>query len=1213
MKFVVSTRQYGTSSLLGQKMADWQGGALYCYNDATFTARDFKNLSQIGQGSKLEKLVTTGRFGLGFNSVFHWTDVPQIVSGDHLVIFDPHAKYVPNATDMSRGIKIRFADTELRSQFPDQMDSYCYFDCDMKSRFEGTLFRFPFRTAKTAASSEISKKQYSEEGALDELVSGFKKVISKTLLFLRHVKRIEFYVEKNESGPELQFYADVAERVPVQEESTSQYSGMSAIRSLATSAGFGTPQYQDWNSISEFIANDNGMNLGKEAFYGKLMRTPENQLPRTKHIVTINFFSNEHSAGEDRNNIIEDKYLICSALGAGQCRAIACNPSNFENKFLPWGNVAAHLSRNGNSLPLRHGNAFCFLPLPAETGFNVHINGYFELSANRRDIWVGSDMTGQGHIRSEWNRSLLWDVISPLYIQLLLTARSLMGPGHEYAKLWPTQVSSDIWKIVRSRVYQIAEDTPLFYTPLKGGQWVSMKSSVFLQEEEFKDDEIKVQRMSLKNKMLLDILLQENLNMVTIPKSVVECMKAEACVVNEANSVFVRDWFKKEVHHPSLNSRENAVFLLRYCLDDIFEEKRWKQVYGLPLLPLANGQLGKITDPNSSKFFVVNKEEKYLMEEGSRFIVDTWTDDSRLNVYLMNKSFQEGTNLQSIDSSNFVRLISYAYPEEWRGLPEIHWQPNKEDNSSTPNNFEWLTRLWDYIGSDQCITVNDMHLFLNSVQIIPSTVGDEDRTLQILFKDMSVVNVEDSPKASETMKIEIGIILRSIGIRTLDCSVFKGKHKSSVFKILKEFVKPSTVRGILTAFVNSFPGDLSNTDIVDRMKARFKYVDDSQKKLLREFMCDAIENDLNPDELAMLKMMPIFPVFSHGNIILSNLKEEALIPPLCADNNHLDESFVHIESSKDKEFMHKIGVPVMSAQSYYSSYAPRVVANTELEKDTRITLVVKMLQDTLRLSEEKDGENFVRSLSTINFVMNAKGNLVSPKDLYDPTETALTYLVDDSMLPAQELRTGAILQSLRLLGMNTRLSINGIIESARQIELQAKNLSIEDTVNEGDVSNLRQRATALLNFLDDDNVVIEFNVDMDDDSSKSDAVVTSDIFEELYDIMWLPVEQLMENSDSHFEPPRRIHQLSHVGISSPELTRPKTDEWMCSASMDILSLNIKSEALLEKFHWDAVPNAHIVAKQLVALGQLSQSHSQSLPLRQQISKVRLLVFFGLFF
>ena len=34
--------------------------------------------------------------------------------------------------------------------------------------------------------------------------------------------------------------------------------------------------------------------------------------------------------------------------------------------------------------PPQPGQAFCFLPLPARTGLPVQINGFFELSSNRR-------------------------------------------------------------------------------------------------------------------------------------------------------------------------------------------------------------------------------------------------------------------------------------------------------------------------------------------------------------------------------------------------------------------------------------------------------------------------------------------------------------------------------------------------------------------------------------------------------------------------------------------------------------------------------------------------------------------------------------------------------------------------------------------------------------------------------------------------------------
>jgi len=32
------------------------------------------------------------------------------------------------------------------------------------------------------------------------------------------------------------------------------------------------------------------------------------------------------------------------------------------------------------------GNLFCFLQLPIKTGTSLHLNGFFELSSNRRDL-----------------------------------------------------------------------------------------------------------------------------------------------------------------------------------------------------------------------------------------------------------------------------------------------------------------------------------------------------------------------------------------------------------------------------------------------------------------------------------------------------------------------------------------------------------------------------------------------------------------------------------------------------------------------------------------------------------------------------------------------------------------------------------------------------------------------------------------------------------
>ena len=67
-------------------------------------------------------------------------------------------------------------------------------------------------------------------------------------------------------------------------------------------------------------------------------------------------------------------------------------------------------SSSSSSSSSPSGLAFCFLPLPAHTGLPVHINGFFELSSNRRDVWHGADLAGIGARRAQWNLMLLQQV-----------------------------------------------------------------------------------------------------------------------------------------------------------------------------------------------------------------------------------------------------------------------------------------------------------------------------------------------------------------------------------------------------------------------------------------------------------------------------------------------------------------------------------------------------------------------------------------------------------------------------------------------------------------------------------------------------------------------------------------------------------------------------------------------------------------------------------
>ncbi|XP_077862780.1 sacsin-like, partial [Saccoglossus kowalevskii] len=70
VKFVLDTTEYETASLLTPNVSEFQGAALYCYNDSVFDEDDWKSIQSVQQSIKKKDPMRTGRFGLGFVSVY---------------------------------------------------------------------------------------------------------------------------------------------------------------------------------------------------------------------------------------------------------------------------------------------------------------------------------------------------------------------------------------------------------------------------------------------------------------------------------------------------------------------------------------------------------------------------------------------------------------------------------------------------------------------------------------------------------------------------------------------------------------------------------------------------------------------------------------------------------------------------------------------------------------------------------------------------------------------------------------------------------------------------------------------------------------------------------------------------------------------------------------------------------------------------------------
>lgn len=105
ISWMLDQRSHPTGNLLTTEMGKFQGPAFLVHNDggkssltpdrhftntyhSVFNDDDFKGFKNVGEGSKAHDKSTIGQFGRGSQTMYHWTDVPMILSGRYLVILE---------------------------------------------------------------------------------------------------------------------------------------------------------------------------------------------------------------------------------------------------------------------------------------------------------------------------------------------------------------------------------------------------------------------------------------------------------------------------------------------------------------------------------------------------------------------------------------------------------------------------------------------------------------------------------------------------------------------------------------------------------------------------------------------------------------------------------------------------------------------------------------------------------------------------------------------------------------------------------------------------------------------------------------------------------------------------------------------------------------------------------------------------------------------
>ncbi len=75
VQFFVDSREHGCRNLVKPELDSYQGPALISANDAKFTADDWEGIQKLQQSIKEDDPFKIGRFGIGFNSVYHLTGI----------------------------------------------------------------------------------------------------------------------------------------------------------------------------------------------------------------------------------------------------------------------------------------------------------------------------------------------------------------------------------------------------------------------------------------------------------------------------------------------------------------------------------------------------------------------------------------------------------------------------------------------------------------------------------------------------------------------------------------------------------------------------------------------------------------------------------------------------------------------------------------------------------------------------------------------------------------------------------------------------------------------------------------------------------------------------------------------------------------------------------------------------------------------------------
>ncbi|XP_054849088.1 sacsin-like [Eublepharis macularius] len=673
---IYDERKFGTQRLFSEGLASAQGPALLAYNDGLFSEADWDGIQSPGLSHKVDDPSTVGRFGLGFNSVYHITDFPSMLSGQWLGVLDPQQ------TALHDGGQLWSMD-----EWEEASDQFEPFWAALKSLgrpyppakgyFPGTLFRFPLRHSP----SEISENLYSP-GRAQELLLAFLDDAPISLLFLRNIRRLTLGL----------IGSDGAVRELLRVEATA-------------------------HSL-------NGPNVGP-GIPCCVPKVAEGWLDRSGNASVL--LHGSDNAKLDSAVSITTLALCGTGIGQATCRDWLVLSAVAKKEAFPelWDLVDSVSSEPTLSLayPLQGGCAgrlSCVLPLPATeenaTGLPLHISAPFQLTDDRRHVQWSEEGSRARSEDARWNHLLMEEMLPVAYCQVLYLASGY--PSDPYGA-WPDPDQSQQlrFKALVARICQRLMDMKLLVRVGDGDPRLLLPCESVLFPEKVVDKPV--------GRALEKALLLAGSQLVVAPPHVRRALNLGAkgrAEVQEATAGFVREILRKAAHIWSEIPDLEKLLLLEY----VTEDGCYRALKGLPLVPMANGHFASFGDSAETVFVETHNFPRILLPGlDHQFLPKDLNPElwKRLQAIAEQELFG---NLVTVNQLVVEQNICAALPKDWVGSNStpVAWHP-KESLKHPP--LEWLAAFWTFLNRHvsslvpfrgcPLIPLTSMHNHPNGIQL----------------------------------------------------------------------------------------------------------------------------------------------------------------------------------------------------------------------------------------------------------------------------------------------------------------------------------------------------------------------------------------------------------------------------------------------------------------------------------------------------------------